>query len=270
MRIMKEYLEVLDEVLRHGVRRMDRTGTGTRSVFAPREMRFHFNDGFPLVTTKRLAWKSIVWELLFFIRGETNNNWLKERRVTIWNEWEKDDGSLGPIYGHQWRNWPSPSGSIDQLQNIVDEIRTNPNSRRLVVNAWNPSDIPSMALPPCHVMFQLYCHGYNHVSMKVTQRSGDMFLGVPFNIASYGLLLSILAQVTDRIPHSLIFSLGDAHIYDNHVEQVSEQLSRDPFNRPTLVMPSFSSLQEVENLSASDFVLYELQSHPSLSAPVSV
>ena len=267
---MKEYLDVLEVIYQHGDDRTDRTGTGTRSIFSPGELRFLFEDGFPLVTTKRMAWKSIVWELLFFIRGETNNNWLKERNVTIWNEWAKPDGSLGPIYGHQWRHWPSSAGSVDQLQWVIDEIRTNPQSRRLVVSAWNPSDIPSMALPPCHMMFQFYCHGSNDLSMKVTQRSADMFLGIPFNIASYALLLAIIAQITERQSHSLVFSLGDAHIYADHMPQVEKQLSRTPFIRPALKMPAFSTLAEVGDLTPDDFILVNHNYHPALLGKVSV
>jgi len=267
---MKEYLDVLEAIYQHGDSRTDRTGTGTRSIFSPGEMRFLFEDGFPLVTTKRMAWKSIVWELLFFIRGETNNSWLTDRNVTIWNEWAKSDGSLGPIYGHQWRKWPSSAGSVDQLQWVIDEICTNPQSRRLVVSAWNPSDIPSMALPPCHMMFQFYCHGSNDLSMKVIQRSADMFLGIPFNIASYGLLLAIIAQITKRQPHSLVFSIGDAHIYADHMTQVEKQLSRTPLVRPALKMPAFSSLSQVGELTPDDFFLANLQYHPALLGKVSV
>jgi thymidylate synthase len=263
---MREYLRTLLEVYERGEKnRKDRTGVGTWSMFAPREMKFDFEDGFPIVTTKRIAWKSIVWELLFFLRGETNNNWLKERGVSIWNEWAREDGYLGPIYGHQWRYWGG-----DQLARVVEEIRTNPTSRRMVVSAWNADQIGEMALPPCHVMWQMYCHGDGGLSMKLTQRSGDMFLGVPFNISSYALLLALMAKLTGREPRTLTISLGDAHIYGNHVPQVTDQLERQPLPLPELVLPDIRTIEELCNLTPDDIRLVEYRHHPALMGQVAV
>lgn len=263
---MKEYLEVLGDVYWSGTMMSDRTGTGVASIFAPREMRFDFYDGFPIVTTKRVAWKTLVWELLWFLNGNSNNNWLQERGVTIWNEWARKDGSLGPIYGVQWRNWHGH----DQIAKLIHAIKTNPHSRRHIVSAWNVDDLPDMALPPCHVLFQLYCDNNNGISMKLTQRSGDMFLGVPFNISSYALLLSIIGQIVGKRPHRLTVSLGDAHIYRNHFQQVRQQLMRTPFDRPKLILPKFTTLEEACALSADDFILDNYQHHPAIKGEVSV
>lgn len=264
---MREYLDVLADVYYAGQARPDRTGTGVFSFFAPREMRFDFHDGFPIVTTKRVAWKTLVWELLWFLNGNSDNEWLRERGVSIWNEWEPKNGTdLGPIYGVQWRNW----NGTDQIKELLRNITIDPYSRRHVVSAWNVSDIPKMALTPCHVMFQVYCDIYNGMSMKVTQRSADLFLGVPFNISSYALLLAILARLVGREPRRLTMSFGDAHIYRNHVIQVREQMMRAPFDRPTLVLPKFSTLEEVCALDASAFVLENYRHHPGIKGEVSV
>lgn len=267
---MLQYLDALNEVLQYGTKRETRTGISTISFFSPPDMTFHLSQGFPAVTTKRLAWKSVVWELLFFLRGETNNNFLKERNVTIWNEWEKPDGDLGPVYGAQWRNWQSKDGKIiDQLQQVIDTIIFDPFSRRLVVSAWNPGDIPDMALPPCHMMFQFYVSN-GTLSLKVTQRSADMFLGIPFNIASYALLTHIIASITKLKPGKLVMSLGDAHIYSNHIDQVNTIFDRSPFDLPYLSMPHISSLDQILNMSAEDFILVNYKCHPKISGDVAI
>lgn len=270
---MRNYLDLLREVLVSGEEtngiRKDRTGVSTINLFAPRELEFDLEEGFPIVTTKRIAWKSVVWELLFFLRGETSNQWLRQRGVTIWDEWARANGDLGPIYGAQWRRWPGQSGPVDQLRNVIGEIRSNPASRRLVVSAWNPAQIPDMALPPCHVMYQFFVSN-GTLSMKMTQRSGDMFLGVPFNISSYALLLSIAAKITGLRPKRLVISLGDAHVYANHVDQVRLQLERQPHALPTLVLPDVASLDEACELTADDCVLEQYVHHPSIRARVAV
>lgn len=267
---MRQYLDLLDHVLTYGSPRADRTGVSTISAFAPPDMVFDLTNGFPAITTKRLAWKSVVWELLFFLRGETNNTWLTDRNVTIWNEWAKEDGDLGPIYGAQWRRWPAFDGStIDQLQRVIDEIITHPQSRRLIVSAWNPAQISDMALPPCHMLFQFYVNN-NTLNIKVTQRSADLFLGVPFNIASYALLTHILASITHLKPGRLIMSLGDAHIYTNHTEQVDILFRRDPFPLPYLSLPHIATLEQACSMNADDFRLVDYKSHPKIIAEIAV
>jgi thymidylate synthase len=217
----------------HGTQKSDRTGTGTRSVFG-RQMRFDLRDSFPLITTKRVHFKSVALELLWFLRGDSNVRWLQERGVSIWNEWADDDGELGPVYGVQWRSWPTPDGgSIDQIAKVIESIRTNPDSRRHIVTAWNPAEVDNMALPPCHAMFQFYVAD-GKLSCQLYQRSADLFLGVPFNIASYALLTLMVAQQTGLEPGEFVWTGGDVHIYDNHVDQVREQLSREPYPYPQL------------------------------------
>lgn len=266
---MRQYLDLLDHVLTYGSLRNDRTGVSTISAFAPPDMVFHLGDGFPAITTKRLAWKSVVWELLFFLRGETNNQWLTDRNVTIWNEWAGEDGDLGPIYGAQWRRWPSSTGAIDQLESVIDTIKTDPTSRRLVVSAWNPAQIPDMALPPCHMLFQFYV-GQGTLSLKVTQRSADLFLGVPFNIASYALLTHIIASITGLKPNRLIMSFGDAHIYNNHRQQVDTLFHRDPFPLPYLSLPHIATLEQACSMHADDFQLINYKSHAKISAEIAI
>ncbi len=232
---MKQYLAYLDHILAHGTKKIDRTGTGTRSVFGY-QMRFNLQNEFPLVTTKKLHLKSIVHELLWFLRGETNVKYLKENGVSIWNEWADENGELGPVYGKQWRHWPTPDGRIvDQISELVHQIKTNPDSRRLIVNAWNVGEINKMALPPCHLLFQCYVAD-NKLSLQLYQRSADSFLGVPFNIASYSLLTYMLAQQCDLEPGEFIWTGGDCHIYSNHLEQVRLQLSREPYPAPQLII----------------------------------
>ena len=226
---MKQYLDLLRHIMDDGTDRGDRTGTGTRSVFG-HQMRFNLDDGFPLLTTKKLHLRSIIYELLWFLRGDTNVRYLQENGVRIWNEWADSNGDLGPVYGHQWRSWPDgKGGTIDQISQVVEQIRNNPESRRLIVSAWNVAEVADMALPPCHLLFQFYVTG-DRLSLQLYQRSADTFLGVPFNIASYALLLMMVAQVTGLKPGEFIHTIGDAHIYSNHFDQVREQLSRAPGN----------------------------------------
>ena len=230
---MHQYHQLMQHVLSQGVQKSDRTGTGTLSVFGY-QMRFNLADGFPMVTTKKLHLKSIIYELLWFLNGSTNNDWLKERGVSIWNEWAAPDGELGPIYGYQWRSWPAPNGQhIDQISEVVNSIKNNPDSRRLIVSAWNVADIPRMALAPCHAFFQFYVAD-GKLSCQLYQRSADIFLGVPFNIASYALLTHMVAQQCDLEPGEFIWTGGDCHLYSNHLEQVELQLSRKPFPLPQL------------------------------------
>jgi len=230
---MQQYLDLLRLARDKGVEKRDRTGTGTRSIFG-HQMRFDLADGFPLVTTKKVHLKSIIYELLWFLRGETNVHWLQEHGVSIWDEWADANGELGPVYGYQWRSWPSQiDGTIDQIANLVRDIKVNPDSRRLIVTAWNPADIPRMALPPCHCLFQFYVAG-GKLSCQLYQRSADIFLGVPFNIASYALLTMMVAQVTGLKPGDFVHSFGDAHLYLNHLEQAGEQLSRKPYPLPIM------------------------------------
>lgn len=255
-------------VLERGTPKADRTGTGTRSIFGY-QMRFDLSEGFPLVTTKKLHLKSIIYELLWFLRGETNVRWLNERGVTIWDEWaDPDTGELGPIYGSQWRSWPTPEGGhIDQISQVVEQIKTNPDSRRLIVSAWNVGELPRMKLPPCHILFQFYV-AQGRLSCQLYQRSADIFLGVPFNIASYALLTMMVAQVTGLKPGEFIHTLGDAHLYQNHIEQASEQLTRDL--RPLPTMRINPRVQSIFEFVYEDFELVNYNPHPHIAAPVAV
>jgi thymidylate synthase len=264
---MRQYLDLLERVLEQGTDRGDRTGTGTRSVFG-HQMRFDLGDGFPALTTKKLHLKSIIHELLWFLKGETNIRYLKDNGVTIWDEWADQDGNLGPVYGAQWRSWPDGrSGTIDQIANVVQQIRTNANSRRLIVSAWNPAQVDQMALPPCHCLFQFYvAHGV--LSCQLYQRSADIFLGVPFNIASYALLTMMVAQVTGLRPGDFVHTLGDAHLYHNHFEQARLQLTRQPGKLPKMWINP-----EVADLFAfrfDDFRLEGYEAAPSIKAPIAV
>ena len=264
---MKQYLDLMRHVLEHGRPKTDRTGTGTRSVFGY-QMRFDLRDGFPLVTTKKLHVKSIIHELLWFLRGETNTRYLSEHGVRIWDEWADADGNLGPIYGYQWRSWPAPDGRhIDQIAQVVNEIQHNPDSRRLIVSAWNVGDLHAMALPPCHVLFQFYISD-DRLSCQLYQRSADVFLGVPFNIASYSLLTMMMAQDTGLAPGEFIHTLGDAHLYNNHLEQARLQLTREPQRLPTLkISPAVQSLFD---FTFEDFALEGYHPHPHIPAKVAV
>jgi thymidylate synthase len=264
---MKAYLDLLRHILQSGVKKTDRTGTGTQSVFGY-QMRFPLDNGFPLLTTKRVHTKSIIHELLWFLKGETNIAYLKENGVSIWDDWADEQGELGPVYGSQWRSWPTSSGnSIDQISQLVDQIKTNPDSRRLIVNAWNVGEIENMALPPCHTMFQFYVAD-GRLSCQLYQRSADVFLGVPFNIASYALLTMMVAQVTGLRPGDFIHTFGDVHIYSNHREQVETQLSRQPRRLPTMkINPQVKDLFEFQ---FSDFELLDYDPHPRITAPVAV
>ncbi len=264
---MKQYLDLLDDVLREGTVKEDRTGTGTLSVFG-RQLRFDLDQGFPLLTTKQLHLKSIIYELLWFLSGDTNVRYLQEHGVRIWNEWADDRGDLGHVYGYQWRSWPDyDGGSIDQIATIVDDIRRTPDSRRLIVSAWNVADLPRMNLPPCHLLFQFYVAD-GRLSLQLYQRSADLFLGVPFNIASYALLLQMTAQVTGLRPGDFILTLGDAHIYRNHLDQVRLQLSRSPRPLPRMELnPARSSLFDFRY---DDFRLVGYDPHPHIAGQVSV
>ena len=264
---MKQYLDLLDEVLREGTVKEDRTGTGTLSVFG-RQLRFDLDQGFPLLTTKQLHLKSIIHELLWFLSGDTNVRYLQEHGVRIWNEWADERGDLGHVYGYQWRSWPDyDGGSIDQIATIVDDIRRTPDSRRLIVSAWNVADLPRMNLPPCHLLFQFYVAD-GRLSLQLYQRSADLFLGVPFNIASYALLLQMTAQVTGLRPGDFILTLGDAHIYRNHLDQVRLQLSRTPRPLPRMELnPARSSLFDFRY---DDFRLVGYDPHPHIAVSVSV
>jgi thymidylate synthase len=264
---MRQYLDLMQRVLDEGVPKADRTGTGTRSVFG-HQMRFDLSAGFPLVTTKKLHTKSIIYELLWFLRGETNIGYLTEHGVSIWDEWADERGELGPIYGFQWRSWPGRDGqAVDQISELIEQIRTNPDSRRLIVSAWNVADVPAMALPPCHLLFQFYV-AQGRLSCQLYQRSADIFLGVPFNIASYALLTMMVAQVTGLEPGEFIHTLGDAHLYDNHLEQARLQLSRSP--RPLPTMRLESSVRSIFDFQYEHFRLEKYDPHPRISAPVAV
>ena len=264
---MRQYLDLLQHILDHGVEKEDRTGTGTRSVFGY-QMRFDLQDGFPLVTTKKLHLRSIIHELLWFLRGETNTDYLNEHRVSIWDEWADKNGNLGPVYGHQWRHWTGADGKpIDQISNVIELIRENPDSRRLIVSAWNPSDLPRMALPPCHLLFQFYVAN-EKLSCQLYQRSADVFLGVPFNIASYALLTMMVAHVTGLVPHEFVHTFGDAHLYTNHLHQAETQLQRDP--RPLPTMRLNSSVDSIFGFCFEDFRLESYDPHPHIAAPVAV
>ena len=264
---MRQYHDLMEKVLKSGVEKRDRTGTGTISVFG-HQMRFDLADGFPLLTTKKLFTKAIVLELLWFLRGDTNVRWLQERGVTIWDEWADAKGELGPVYGHQWRSWPAPDGgTIDQIADVVRDIKTNPDSRRLIVTAWNPVDVPKMALPPCHCLFQFYVAN-GRLSCQLYQRSADIFLGVPFNIASYALLTMMMAQVTGLRPGEFIHTFGDAHLYLNHLEQAREQLMRKPYPLPTMrISPA---VNDIFGFRYEDFTLENYQAHPHIKAEVAV
>ncbi len=264
---MQQYLDLMRHVRDNGVRKEDRTGTGTVSLFG-HQLRFDLADGFPAVTTKKLHLRSIIHELLWFLQGDTNIKYLKENGVSIWDEWADEQGELGPVYGYQWRSWPTPDGgSIDQISQLVEQIRNNPDSRRLMVTAWNPACIDQMALPPCHCLFQFYV-AEGRLSCQLYQRSADIFLGVPFNIASYSLLTLMMAQVTGLQPGEFIHTFGDAHLYLNHLEQVELQLTREPLPLPTLQLnPAVDSLFD---FTYDDFKLLDYQSHPHIKAPVAV
>lgn len=264
---MKQYLDLLRHILDDGVEKSDRTGTGTISTFGY-QMRFNLEDGFPLVTTKKLHLKSIIHELLWFLRGDTNVRYLQENGVRIWNEWADENGDLGPVYGAQWRSWPAADGStIDQIAAAVDDIRHNPDSRRIIVSAWNVADLPRMALAPCHLLFQFYVAD-GRLSLQLYQRSADTFLGVPFNIASYALLLMMTAQVTGLRPGEFIHTLGDAHIYKNHIEQARLQLTRDPRPLPRMILNP--AVRELSDFTYDDFTLEGYDPHPHIKAAVSV
>ena len=264
---MRQYLDLLKLVRDTGTQKTDRTGTGTRSIFG-HQMRFNLADGFPLVTTKKLHLKSIIYELLWFLRGETNVHWLQAHGVTIWDEWADRNGELGPVYGYQWRSWPSQTdGTIDQISNLIRDIKKNPDSRRLIVTAWNPADIPRMALPPCHCLFQFYVAD-GKLSCQLYQRSADIFLGVPFNIASYALLTLMVAQVTGLEPGEFVHSFGDAHLYRNHLDQANEQLSRKPFALPTMRLNP--DVKDIFAFKYEDFTLENYQSHGRIAAPIAV
>ena len=264
---MHQYHDLMQEVLAKGVQKSDRTGTGTISVFG-HQMRFNLADGFPMVTTKKLHLKSIIYELLWFLKGSTNNNWLKERGVSIWNEWAAPDGELGPIYGYQWRSWPAPDGKhIDQISEVVNAIKQNPDSRRIIVSAWNVADIPRMALAPCHAFFQFYVAD-GKLSCQLYQRSADIFLGVPFNIASYALLTHMMAQQCNLEVGDFIWTGGDCHLYSNHLEQVDLQLSIDFFPLPKLnILRKPDSIFDYE---FEDFEILGYESHPHIKAPVAI
>lgn len=261
------YEDLLRDVLKHGVQKTDRTGTGTRSVFG-RQIRFDLAEGFPLITTKRVHFKSIAYELLWFLRGESNVGWLRENGVTIWDEWADAAGELGPVYGVQWRSWPTPSGEqIDQISDVIDAIRATPDSRRLIVSAWNPADIPNMALAPCHALFQFYVAD-GKLSCQLYQRSADMFLGVPFNIASYALLTLMVADQVGLAPGEFVWTGGDCHIYDNHVAQVTEQLSREPYPYPTVRIDA--QRDSIFDYEFGDFVVEGYEHHPAIRGAVAV
>lgn len=264
---MKQYLDLLDRILTEGVKKADRTGTGTLSVFG-HQMRFDLADGFPLLTTKKLHLKSIIHELLWFLRGDTNIKYLKDNGVSIWDEWADSDGNLGPVYGHQWRSWPDYNGgTIDQISNVVEQIKRNPNSRRLIVSAWNVAEVDSMALPPCHTLFQFYVAD-GRLSLQLYQRSADTFLGVPFNIASYALLLQMMAQVTGLKAGEFVHTTGDTHLYLNHLEQARLQLTREP--RPLPTMKINPDVKSIFDFKYEDFELQDYNPWPHIKAAVSV
>ncbi len=264
---MQQYLDLLRDIQANGTQKGDRTGTGTRSVFGY-QMRFNLEEGFPLVTTKKCHLKSIIYELLWFLQGDTNIGYLKEHNVKIWDEWADENGELGPVYGKQWRSWEGKDGKvIDQISELIAQIKKNPDSRRLIVNAWNVADLPEMALMPCHTMFQFYVAD-GKLSCQLYQRSADVFLGVPFNIASYALLTMMVAQVCDLQPGDFVHTFGDVHIYNNHMEQVKLQLSREPFPLPQMKINP--AIKDIFGFSYSDFTLENYQSHPGIKAPVAV
>jgi thymidylate synthase len=264
---MQQYLDLLQRILDEGVPKEDRTGTGTRSIFG-HQMRFDLGEGFPLVTTKKMHLKSILYELLWFLRGDTNVQYLRDHGVTIWDEWADAKGELGPVYGYQWRSWPSQYGeAIDQISEVIEQIRTNPDSRRHIVSAWNVADVPRMALPPCHLLFQFYV-AEGRLSCQMYQRSADVFLGVPFNIASYALLTLMVAQVTGLKPGEFVHTFGDAHLYDNHLEQARLQLAREP--RPLPTMRIDLSVKSIFEFEYEHFRLENYEPHPHIAAPIAV
>lgn len=271
---VKQYLDLLTDILQNGVEKEDRTGVGTTSVFG-RQLRFNLQDGFPLLTTKKIYTKAIIHELLWFIRGETNISYLKENGVKIWDEWADADGNLGPVYGHQWRNWTGYTEGkfemepkrIDQLAQVIKDLKANPDGRRHIVTAWNPSDVPNMALPPCHLLYQFYVAN-GKLSCQMYQRSCDVFLGVPFNIASYALLTMMIAQVTGLVPHEFIHTFGDVHIYKNHMQQVLTQLGRDPKPLPKMFINP--NVKDIDDFEYSDFQLVGYAPHPAIKAEVAV
>ena len=265
---MRQYLELLQKIMDEGTLRSDRTGTGTKSIFGY-QMRFDLEDGFPLLTTKKLHLKSIIYELLWFLRGDSNVAYLQEHGVSIWDEWADPEGNLGPIYGVQWRSWPSYNRgeTYDQIARVIEDIRTSPDSRRLIVSAWNVAQIDQMALPPCHCLMQFYVAD-GRLSLQLYQRSGDVFLGVPFNIASYALLLMMVAQVTGLKPGTFVHTLGDAHLYCNHLEQTSLQLTRSPRTLPTMQLNP--EVRNLEDFKFEDFKLLDYTPHPHIAAPIAV
>ncbi len=264
---MKQYLDLLHRVMDEGVLKTDRTGTGTKSIFG-HQMRFNLAEGFPLLTTKKLHLRSIIYELLWFLKGDTNVHYLQENGVRIWNEWADENGELGPIYGHQWRSWPDGKGGvIDQITEAIEMIKHNPDSRRIIVSAWNVADVPSMKLPPCHALFQFYVAN-GKLSLQLYQRSADLFLGVPFNIASYSLLLMMMAQVTGLEAGEFVHTLGDAHIYCNHFEQVQEQMSREPRSLPRMVINP--DVKDLFDFKYEDFSLEDYNPHPHIKGIVAV
>jgi thymidylate synthase len=264
---MKQYLELMDDILRNGTKKSDRTGTGTLSVFG-RQMRFNLQDGFPLVTTKKLHLRSIIYELLWFLNGDTNIKYLNDNKVTIWDEWADESGELGPVYGHQWRSWPAPDGRhIDQITQVLTQLREKPDSRRHIVTAWNPAEVDKMALPPCHALFQFYV-AEGKLSCQLYQRSADFFLGVPFNIASYALMTHMFAQQCDLQPGEFVWTGGDVHLYTNHIEQAQLQLSRTPYALPRLNIRR--KPQTLFEYQFEDFEILDYQSHPTIKAPIAV
>jgi len=264
---MRQYLDLMSHVLEHGTRKDDRTGTGTLSVFGP-QLRFDLQAGFPLLTTKKVHLKSVIHELLWFLKGETNTRYLKENGVSIWDEWADENGELGPVYGYQWRSWPAPDGRhIDQISKVIGDIRSNPDSRRLIVSAWNVADLDKMALLPCHAFFQFYVAD-GRLSCQLYQRSADLFLGVPFNIASYALLTLMVAQVCGLKPGEFVHALGDTHLYSNHLEQTREQLTRAPRQLP--VMKINPAVRNIFDFKYQDFTLEAYDPHPAIKAPVAV
>ncbi len=266
---MQTYLDLLTDVLENGSQKNDRTGVGTLSVFG-RQVRFDLKHSFPMLTTKKLHWHSIVHELIWFLRGDTNLAYLHDNKVSIWDEWADENGNLGPIYGKQWRSWKTPNGDcIDQLQSIIKQLRDNPDSRRHIVSSWNVSDLPQMRLAPCHALFQFYVEG-GRLSCQLYQRSADIFLGVPFNIASYALLTHIVAKITDLKVGEFVHTFGDLHLYNNHINQAKEQLERTPKSLPSLIINPQCSMMDIASVTADDILLENYDPHPSIKAPIAI